>query len=226
VKVPRELRLAAKRAGRWALRELSRVELRWRLAMALAAPLLAINLSVAFFGSTVVFPLSPLYLEPKLHALGEYALHRAKCVFLGHPDPVPLIEKAEKEHHLPAGLLQALMQVESELEPHRISPTGAMGMGQLIASTARRLGVDDPFDTSAAVDGSARYLAQQYVHFRSIPLAVAAYNAGPGAVGTRVPDIPETQAYVARVLEGYTKLKASRRRVYGVAGPERSRASR
>jgi hypothetical protein len=211
VRVRRQLAALARPIFRSGVRAFRRLHILWRVALVLAVPILALNLSVAYFGRTWVFPFSPLYLGPKLHALRQYGLHRPKCLLFGHPAPVPLIQAAEREHHLPVGLLEALMTVESELEPHRISPTGAMGMGQLIPSTARRLGVDDPFDTTVAVEASARYLAEQLAHFHSISLAVAAYNAGPGAVGNRVPNIPETQAYVARVLQGYAKLKATRR---------------
>ena len=78
-----------------------------------------------------------------------------------------------------------------------------MGPGQLLASTARVLGVGDPFDSEEAVDGSARYLAEQLRRFRSVRLAVAAYNAGPGLVagGGAWPD--ETRAYVEQVTQRY-----------------------
>jgi soluble lytic murein transglycosylase-like protein len=76
-----------------------------------------------------------------------------------------------------------------------------MGPMQLIPPTARRLGVNDPFDPEQAVDGAARYLQTQFAHFRSIRLAAAAYNAGPGAiVGRRVPENGQTEIYVDRVM--------------------------
>lgn len=171
---------------------------------AIAAPVCAINLAVAFFGHTAVFPLSPFFLRAKLHALGRYALHRPRCLFLGHAPLGPLVARAEHAHRLPHGLLGALITVESDGRVHRISPAGAMGPGQLVGSTARLLGVDDPFDPEANVDGSARYLAAQLARFHSVRLAVAAYNAGPGAVvGGAVPRNGETEHYVARVMALY-----------------------
>ena len=99
------------------------------------------------------------------------------------------------------------MEVESGGRPHSISGAGAMGPGQLVPSTARLLGVSDPFDSEEAVDGSARYLAEQLRRFRSVRLAVAAYNAGPGVVaaGEAWPD--ETRAYVEQVIERYARRR-------------------
>jgi soluble lytic murein transglycosylase-like protein len=72
---------------------------------------------------------------------------------------------------------------------------------QLIPPTARMLGVSDPFDPEESVEGAARYLHAQFAAFRSIRLAAAAYNAGPGAiVGRRVPQNGQTEIYVDRVL--------------------------
>jgi len=84
---------------------------------------------------------------------------------------------------------------------------GAMGPGQLVPSTARLLGVEDPFDSEESVDGSARYLAEQLRRFRSVRLAVAAYNAGPGVVasGGEWPD--ETRAYVEQVTQRYARRR-------------------
>jgi hypothetical protein len=77
-----------------------------------------------------------------------------------------------------------------------------MGQGQLEPSTARALGVEDPFDTLENIEASGRYLAQQLARFGEIRLALAAYNAGPGAVAAirSVPRNGETELYVERVL--------------------------
>lgn len=188
---------------------------RWRrslvlgLALAAAVPLLCLNSAVAFFGSSLVFPLSPFFLREKLQALSLYARHRARCLVL-RSDPLlaPLILAAERRHALPPGLLAALIEVESRSRPHRISAAGAMGPAQLTAATAARLGVEDPFDPEAAVDGGARYLASHLRRFRDLRLAVAAYNAGPGSVARgRVPRNGETEHYVARVLAEYERRR-------------------
>lgn len=167
------------------------------------APLLALNLAVAFFGESVVSPISPFHLRDKWAALKAYAGHRPKCAVLGHPELSPLVARAEARHGVPRGLLQAVIEVESEGRPHRISFAGAMGQAQLMPGTAKQLGVGDPFDTEQAVEASARYLAQAWQRTRSVELAVASYNAGPGAVRGSVPRNGETEHYVAKVLRRY-----------------------
>lgn len=166
------------------------------------APLLAINLAVATFGNTVVFPLSPFRLADKTAALGRYFAHRPRCLGRGHGDLQPLIRAAERRHRLPRGLLAAIVQIESGGRPHRISWAGAMGPAQIMPATARQLGLGDPFDPETALDASARYLSWQLARYRNVRLAVAAYNAGPGAVAVagKVPQNGETEHYVRKVL--------------------------
>jgi soluble lytic murein transglycosylase-like protein len=175
-------------------------------SIALATPVLIINLSVAFFGNTVVFPLSPFFLGEKVSALGAYAAHRPLDVVSDHPDVPALITRAEVRYRIPRGLLAAIIQVESAGKPHRISSAGAMGLGQLMPSTARRLGVSDPFDSAANIDGAARLMAENLSRFRgNVRFAVAAYNAGAGAVNGHIPDNGQTPAYVARVMHFYAE---------------------
>ena len=69
--------------------------------------------------------------------------------------------------------------------------------------TARQLGVSDPFDSEENIDGAARLLGSHLARFRSVRLAVAAYNAGPGAVRGRVPDNGQTPVYVERVMAAH-----------------------
>ncbi len=176
------------------------------------APIWMLNTAVAFFGNSIVFPLSPFFLRQKLSALGSYALHRPLCLLRSHPEMDPLIARATEEQRLPRGLLAAVVQVESGGKPHRISCAGAMGPTQLMPDTARLLGVGDPFDSQASIDGAARLLGQHLARFRRIRLALAAYHAGPGAVrGGRVPDNGETVQYVARVMRVYDTLRPHRR---------------
>nr|WP_211194288.1 lytic transglycosylase domain-containing protein [Pyxidicoccus fallax] len=166
-------------------------------------PVVLLNLAIAWLGDTHVNPLSFSYLEAKVGALSAYAAHRPSCLVNGHEPLEPLIDAAERRHRLPAGLLRALVKVESESRVHRISPVGAMGPGQLMPTTAAMLGVEDPFDPAPAIDASARYLAEQLRRFRDVRLAVAAYNAGPGAVNGRVPRNGETEFYVPKVLAAW-----------------------
>lgn len=177
------------------------------LGLCVLAPLVLLNVAVGYFGDSAVPPLSLSFLEQKLNALGAYARHRPACLLSGHEPMEPLILQAERRHHLPPGLLQALVQVESETHPHRISAAGAMGPGQLMPDTAKMLSVEDPFEPGPALDASARYLAAQLARFNDVRLAVAAYNAGPGAVDGKVPHNGETEFYVAKVLAAYERLR-------------------
>ena len=114
------------------------------------------------------------------------------------------IARAAAQHGLEPGVLRALAQVESGLRPDAVSPDGAMGMLQLMPGTARRLGVADPLDLEANLEGGARYLKEQLDRFGGdLALALAAYNAGPGAVVRYggVPPYPETRGFVSRVLD-------------------------
>ncbi|MDX6606478.1 MAG: hypothetical protein QOD14_1018 [Solirubrobacterales bacterium] len=100
------------------------------------------------------------------------------------------------------GLLAAQLMAESGFNPRAVSPAGALGIAQFIPSTARSYGLRDPFDPVAAIDAQAHLMADLLREFHSVPLALAAYNAGSGAVAACncVPPYPETRAYVARIL--------------------------
>jgi soluble lytic murein transglycosylase-like protein len=119
-----------------------------------------------------------------------------------------LIRSAERRHGLPAGLLDALVATESAYRPYAVSRAGAVGLAQLMPGTARAMGVTNSFDVVANLDGGARYLRAMIDQFGSVTLALAAYNAGPGAV-TRSRGIPrngETPHYVQRVLSRWRSL--------------------
>lgn len=182
----------------------------WRLAwwqkltLVVCAPLLSLNLAVAFFGESAVFPLSPFFLQEKWTALTLYAKHRPRCLFRGHGDAGALADAAERRYGLPPGLMRAVVEVESGSRPHRISFAGAMGPAQLVPGTAAELGVTDPFDSAQAIDAGARYLAHQLQRTGDVRLAVAAYNAGPGNVAGAVPKNGETEVYVARVMRHFS----------------------
>ncbi|WP_298802638.1 transglycosylase SLT domain-containing protein [uncultured Pseudokineococcus sp.] len=113
----------------------------------------------------------------------------------------PLLAAATERYGLPAGLLAAVAQQESGGNPSAVSPAGARGLMQLMPATARGLGVD-PMDPASAVDGAGRLLRQHLDRYDgSVPLALAAYNAGPGAVARYdgVPPYRETQQYVKKI---------------------------
>jgi soluble lytic murein transglycosylase-like protein len=109
---------------------------------------------------------------------------------------------AARRHGVPEDLFLRLVNQESRFNPKARSHKGAIGLAQLMPFTARALGVD-PHDPYQNLDGGARYLAEQYREFKSWRLALAAYNAGPGAVKKYggVPPFRETRNYV-RVIWG------------------------
>ncbi|HTZ44245.1 MAG TPA: transglycosylase SLT domain-containing protein, partial [Jatrophihabitans sp.] len=106
----------------------------------------------------------------------------------------------EARYQLPTGLLAAVAETESGGNAAAVSPAGAQGLMQLMPSTASGLGVN-PWDPSQAVQGAAQLLSGYLTRFGSVPLALAAYNAGPGAVEQYggVPPYSETQNYVAKI---------------------------
>ena len=115
---------------------------------------------------------------------------------------LPHVYAAEAQFGLPTGLLDALIWTESRYNPFAISKAGAAGLGQLMPGTAKELGVANRFDPLANLSGAARYLRQMLDKFGMVHLALAAYNAGPGAV-ERAQGIPrngETPGYVRNVL--------------------------
>ncbi len=113
----------------------------------------------------------------------------------------PLLRSAAR-WNVSAGMLAAQLLAESAFNPRAVSPAGALGIAQFMPATARSYGLRDPFDPDAAIDAQAHLMSDLLRRFRSIPLALAGYNAGPGAVAacSCVPPYPETQAYVARIL--------------------------
>lgn len=116
-----------------------------------------------------------------------------------------LVSAAAQRYGIDPALLHGLIQQESGFDPNATSGAGATGLCQLMPSTAAGLGVTDPTDPAQSIDAGARYLKQQLDAFGGDPsLALATYNAGPGAVQRSggVPPYAETQDYVQKVL-GY-----------------------
>jgi soluble lytic murein transglycosylase-like protein len=176
-----------------------------KLAVVALTPLLALNLTVACVGHSAVFPLSPFFLSERWEALELYAKHRPGCLLKGHHDLEAVTARAEREAGLPRGLMQAVVDVESRGEAHRISYAGAMGPAQLMPGTRAMLKVKDPFDPDEAIPAGARYLASLLARTHDVRLAVAAYNAGPGAVNGAVPHNGQTELYVARVMQRFER---------------------
>ena len=125
-----------------------------------------------------------------------------------------LIERVANRQGIPAALVKAVIHAESAFDPYAVSHKGAMGLMQLLPSTARALGVTEPFRATQNISGGARYLRMMYERFGSWSHALAAYNAGPQAVDRYrgIPPYRETQEYVRRVLNYYRRYDAEFRR--------------
>lgn len=117
-----------------------------------------------------------------------------------------IITALARKYDIPENVFRAMIRKESNFNQGAVSPKGATGLGQLMPSTARQLGVD-PSDPVQNLDGAARYFKQQLDRFKSIPLALSAYNAGPGNVRKYhgIPPFKETQNYVKQVMQSAGK---------------------
>ncbi len=118
-----------------------------------------------------------------------------------------LVNEAARRHGLPEELIHSVVAAESAYQAGAVSPKGAVGLMQLMPQTARTFGVD-PRDPEQNLEAGVRYLRDLLIKYDSdANRALAAYNAGPGAVD-RYGDVPpyrETQSYVSKVLTNYTK---------------------
>jgi len=148
-------------------------------------------------------------LKPGSMGAALNALHHR---ILADPFPIPqtvpqgsffemAIGMAEK-YEIPKQIFFNLVTAESNWDAAIVSHRGAIGLTQLMPGTAEELGVD-PWNAYDNLDGGARYLRQQYLRFGTWELALAAYNAGPGAVSKYggIPPYKETQEYVRKILD-------------------------
>lgn len=120
-----------------------------------------------------------------------------------------LVEEAALKFDVNPALIDSVIQVESNYNPSAVSPKGAQGLMQLMPETARRFGVRNTFDARENIHGGVRYLKYLQKTFKDDRLAIAAYNAGEGAVAkyNNVPPYPETMSYVAAVGKRYGKAR-------------------
>lgn len=115
------------------------------------------------------------------------------------------IESIAEAQGMDPNLVKAMVKAESGFKPKAISPKGAMGLMQLMPETAESLGVKDPFDPEENIQGGVKYLKGLMKEFKDPEKAIAAYNAGPGAVNRYkgIPPYEETKQYVSKVKRFY-----------------------
>ena len=160
----------------------------------------------------------------------QVALHPATPSAAIAPASVrELVEKTSRAHNVDPLLVDSLIRVESNYNPNAISPKGAEGLMQLMPPTARMLGVSDSFDPAENIEAGVKYLKYLQDLYKDDRLALAAYNAGPGAVDRykEVPPYPETQKYVESVGKKYGEARsaASERAAQSTPAPAQGTAS-
>ncbi len=125
-------------------------------------------------------------------------------------DIATMVDESARAHDVDPLLVHSVIQAESNYNPYAVSGKGAQGLMQLMPGTAADLGVTDSFDARQNIEAGVRYLKYLQDLYHDDRLALAAYNAGPGAVQKykqRVPPYPETQAYVERVGRRYSEAR-------------------
>lgn len=154
-------------------------------------------------GGEIVCPRA-LVVEIRPDEVPEAGVGAAAAVALAPPPDVPfgaLIEAMSARHGVDARLVRAVVEVESAFRADARSPKGAMGLMQLMPQTARQYALRDPYDPAANLDVGVRHLRSLLDRF-DLSLALAAYNAGEGAVERYggIPPYRETRDYVSRIL--------------------------
>jgi len=176
--------------------------------------IVALNSAVRRFGGAPHL-LSFSHTSDKSLALLRLTLHKVRHVWSSAcEDPTSYVRAAAREEHLPEAFVLAIARMESGIRSHVISATGAMGVMQLMPSTAARFGVWDPFNPESNARGGARYIATLWRRYHGDRKRVAAaYNAGEGAVPTTGPlrVSAETLSYAKSVVQ-YARTESDLRK--------------
>ena len=139
----------------------------------------------------------------KLIGHGEF-IHPSLLKSCPPRKPGPLIKSVGQHHNLPVALIKAVIRVESNFNPAATSPKGAQGLMQLMPGTANQLQVTNPYDIKENIWAGTRYLGMLLQKFNNnLPMALAAYNAGPQRVAKYqgIPPFKETQGFVRNVCD-------------------------
>jgi soluble lytic murein transglycosylase-like protein len=142
--------------------------------------------------------------EPTARAAESFSPFRGQSFSSEQIDSA--IEQAAAKHNVDANLVRSVIKVESNFNPNAVSRKGAMGLMQLMPSTARQLNVTNPFDPEQNVDAGVRHLKKLLENYGGdVKLTLAAYNAGAGAVARSagIPRYSETRNYVRRITDLY-----------------------
>jgi soluble lytic murein transglycosylase-like protein len=159
---------------------------------------------------TAITSIEQLFAESTPQESAQMKDTEAVPLTLKQEDP---LESAAVKHGLPTSFVRSVAKVESAFNPKAVSPKGAIGMMQLMPKTAQALGVN-PRDVHQNAEGGARLLRDLLIQYKDHPdqvrLALAAYNAGTGAVKkyNGIPPYRETQNYVDKVIRNYTQSKS------------------
>lgn len=140
------------------------------------------------------------------NALAEAVAVQANTQVSSKSQILNVVSQVSKKYNVDEKLVQALIKQESGFNPKAKSKSGAMGLMQLMPATAKSLGIKDPYNTVQNVEGGVKYLKSMLNKYNgNVILALAAYNAGPGAVDkySGVPPYKETQNYVRNILANY-----------------------
>jgi len=170
-------------------------------ALVPAAPAMAQVYEVSQSGEVETYDRPAVFTATNVHGIESTRSGNPVARFAGDGPVWPQIDAEARRHGLPPALLRAVAWQESRGRAGAVSSKGALGVMQLMPATAALLGVD-PLDVKDNLRGGALFLRQQLDRFGSVPLALAAYNAGPGAVKRfgGIPPYRETRLYVASIL--------------------------
>jgi len=139
----------------------------------------------------------------------NYRVYISQYSLLSKKDIKELVKRYSKQYGVDYSLVLAILEVESNFDPYAVSHAGAQGLMQIMPITQRELEIYSPYDPEENLQGGIKYLKRLLDKYKDIKLALAAYNAGPGAVDSYggIPPFKETRRYVREVLNRYNSLK-------------------